>query len=204
MIIARVVGNVVASQKQESHEGKKILLIQPLDLEDQPMGDVIVALDAAGAEAQRRFHGVGGSVLRQRFWIGHVGLLPRWGGEGDARANPQRPINHNCFNSINDVFAARARPSDKCMILLEYFHLGVGSSNGPEQAREPFSRAVAMPSSDRAVPRFRASPDADAGHAAPGARRVCCAGRFSAAQDHAGPRRRGRARSVRGFAAAHA
>ena len=33
MIIARVVGNVIATQKQSSHEGKKILLIQPLDLE---------------------------------------------------------------------------------------------------------------------------------------------------------------------------
>ena len=56
MIIARVVGNVIATQKQQSHEGKKILLIQPLDLEDQPSGDVVVALDAAGA-------GIGDRVL---------------------------------------------------------------------------------------------------------------------------------------------
>jgi microcompartment protein CcmK/EutM len=56
VIIARVIGNVVATQKQEAHEGKKILLIQPLDLENQPMGDVIVALDAVDA-------GVGDSVL---------------------------------------------------------------------------------------------------------------------------------------------
>ena len=56
MIIARVVGNVVATQKQAAHEGKKILLLQPLDLSDQPMGDVIVALDAVDA-------GVGDRVL---------------------------------------------------------------------------------------------------------------------------------------------
>ena len=56
MIIARVVGNVVATQKEASHEGKKILLIQPLDLENQPMGDVIVAFDAVDA-------GVGDRVL---------------------------------------------------------------------------------------------------------------------------------------------
>ena len=56
MIIARVIGNIVATQKQESHEGKKILLIQPLDLEGMPMGDVIVALDAVDA-------GVGDRVL---------------------------------------------------------------------------------------------------------------------------------------------
>ncbi len=56
MIIARVVGNVIASHKQKSHEGKKILLIQPLDLAGQPMGDVVVALDSADA-------GVGDRVL---------------------------------------------------------------------------------------------------------------------------------------------
>jgi len=56
VIIARVVGNVVATQKEASHEGMKILLIQPLDLENQPMGDAIVALDAVDA-------GVGDRVL---------------------------------------------------------------------------------------------------------------------------------------------
>lgn len=56
MIIARVVGNVVASQKHQAHEGQKILLIQPLDLENQPAGDVFVALDAVDA-------GVGDRVL---------------------------------------------------------------------------------------------------------------------------------------------
>jgi ethanolamine utilization protein EutN len=56
VIIARVIGNVVATQKEASHEGKKILLIQPLDLENQPMGDAIVALDAVDA-------GVGDRVL---------------------------------------------------------------------------------------------------------------------------------------------
>jgi len=56
VIIARVVGNVVASQKHQAHEGQKILLIQPLDLENQPAGDVFVALDAVDA-------GVGDRVL---------------------------------------------------------------------------------------------------------------------------------------------
>ena len=56
MIIARVVGHVVASQKHQAHEGQKILLIQPLDLENQPAGDVFVALDAVDA-------GVGDRVL---------------------------------------------------------------------------------------------------------------------------------------------
>jgi microcompartment protein CcmK/EutM len=56
VIIGRVVGHIVATQKQESHEGKKILLIQPLDLEGQPVGDAFAALDAVDA-------GVGDRVL---------------------------------------------------------------------------------------------------------------------------------------------
>jgi ethanolamine utilization protein EutN len=56
VIIARVIGNIVATQKQQSHEGKKILLIQPLDLEDQPAGDVVAALDSVDA-------GIGDRVL---------------------------------------------------------------------------------------------------------------------------------------------
>ena len=56
MIIARVVGNVVATQKQKAHEGKKLLLIQPLDLDGRPSGDVVVALDAVDA-------GIGDRVL---------------------------------------------------------------------------------------------------------------------------------------------
>jgi ethanolamine utilization protein EutN len=56
MIIARVVGTVVATQKEQTHEGKKILLVQPLDLAGLPVGDVFVALDAVDA-------GVGDRVL---------------------------------------------------------------------------------------------------------------------------------------------
>ena len=56
MILARVVGHIVATQKQASHEGKKILLLQPLTLDGEPMGDRIVALDSVDA-------GVGDRVL---------------------------------------------------------------------------------------------------------------------------------------------
>src|SRR3989442_9584272 len=56
MIIPRMIDSFVASQKQASHEGKKILLLQPFCLDDQPLGDVVVALDAVDA-------GVGDRVL---------------------------------------------------------------------------------------------------------------------------------------------
>jgi ethanolamine utilization protein EutN len=56
MIIARVVDTIVATQKHESHAGRKILLIQPLDLDGMEMGDPIVAIDAVSA-------GIGDRVL---------------------------------------------------------------------------------------------------------------------------------------------
>jgi microcompartment protein CcmK/EutM len=56
MILARVIGQVIATQKEPSHEGKKILLIQALNLQDEPTGDPFVALDAVDA-------GIGDRVL---------------------------------------------------------------------------------------------------------------------------------------------
>ncbi len=56
MILARVIGQIVATQKEPSHEGKKILLLQPLTIHEEPQGDPLVALDAVGA-------GVGERVL---------------------------------------------------------------------------------------------------------------------------------------------
>ena len=56
MILARVIGQIVATQKEPSHEGKKIPLVQPLTIHEEPLGDPLVALDAVGA-------GVGERVL---------------------------------------------------------------------------------------------------------------------------------------------
>lgn len=49
MLIARVIGNVVATQKSPSHEGRKILLVQPLQLDGSDRGDPVLALDAVDA-----------------------------------------------------------------------------------------------------------------------------------------------------------
>ena len=56
MILARVVGNLVATQKHPSHEGCKILVVQPLNLDGTDRGDAVLALDAVDA-------GVGERVL---------------------------------------------------------------------------------------------------------------------------------------------
>ena len=56
MLIARVVGELTATQKHASHEGRKLLLVQPLNLDGTDRGDAVVAMDAVDA-------GVGDKVL---------------------------------------------------------------------------------------------------------------------------------------------
>lgn len=56
MLIGRVVGELVATQKHPSHEGRKILVVQPLNLDGTDRGDAVVALDSVDA-------GVGDKVL---------------------------------------------------------------------------------------------------------------------------------------------
>ena len=49
MHIARVIGTVVSTVKNESLEGRKILLVQTLDADLKEKGKPMVALDAVGA-----------------------------------------------------------------------------------------------------------------------------------------------------------
>jgi ethanolamine utilization protein EutN len=56
MLIGRVVGEVVSTQKHESHRGRKALLVQPLNLDGSNRGDALIAFDAVAA-------GIGDRVL---------------------------------------------------------------------------------------------------------------------------------------------
>ena len=49
MTLARVVGTVVATQKHRKFEGAKLLLVQPITLEDTPRGVALLAVDSVGA-----------------------------------------------------------------------------------------------------------------------------------------------------------
>ena len=54
MLIARVLGEVVATQKHPSNEGRKVLVVQPLNLDGSARGDAVLALDAVDAGAGDR------------------------------------------------------------------------------------------------------------------------------------------------------
>jgi ethanolamine utilization protein EutN len=47
--IARVVGTVVSTHKHRKFEGAKLLLVQPLNLDDTPRGSALLAVDGVGA-----------------------------------------------------------------------------------------------------------------------------------------------------------
>ncbi len=56
MQIGRVIGTVVATEKHAKLEGAKLMLVQPLTLENTPRGVPLLAVDGVGA-------GVGERVL---------------------------------------------------------------------------------------------------------------------------------------------
>ena len=56
MLIARVIGELVATQKHASHEGRKALVVQPVNLDGTNRGDAVIAFDAVDA-------GIGDRVL---------------------------------------------------------------------------------------------------------------------------------------------
>ena len=54
MLLARVVGTVVATQKHRAFEGAKLLLVQPVGLDDTPRGAPLLAVDSVGAGVTER------------------------------------------------------------------------------------------------------------------------------------------------------
>src|ERR1043165_9569979 len=86
MLIARVVGELVATQKHPSHEGRKLLLVQPLNLDGTDRGDAVVALDAVDA-------GVGDRVL----------LVTEGFSAMTAVGRPQSPIDMAVIGFIDHI-----------------------------------------------------------------------------------------------------
>lgn len=56
MQLARVLGPLVATQKHPKLQGAKLLIVQPLTLDDRPRGTPLLTIDSVGA-------GVGEKVL---------------------------------------------------------------------------------------------------------------------------------------------
>lgn len=65
MQFARVIGNVVCTQKDEKINGTKLLLIQPVNIKFEPAGTPLVAIDAVGSGEGELILYASGSSARQ-------------------------------------------------------------------------------------------------------------------------------------------
>ncbi|MEE9171264.1 MAG: EutN/CcmL family microcompartment protein [bacterium] len=65
MILAKVVGTVVSTRKEESMEGLKFLVLQQIDLEGKSTGGFVVAADAVDAGPGEIVLYASGSSARQ-------------------------------------------------------------------------------------------------------------------------------------------
>ena len=64
MILARVVGTVVATRKDPRLEGKKLLVLQPISPQGEPVGGYVVAVDTVSAGYRETVLAVSGSSAR--------------------------------------------------------------------------------------------------------------------------------------------
>jgi microcompartment protein CcmK/EutM len=85
MQLARVIGDVVATRKDEQLAGIKLLVVQPLSPDHQPVGRPLVAVDAVGAGVGEEVFFVRGKEASFPFHpaeppvdAGIVGIVDHW------------------------------------------------------------------------------------------------------------------------------
>lgn len=64
MIIARILGTVVSTQKDERLQGKKLLIVKPINLDGTDQSGYTVAVDTVGAGFHEKVLVVAGSSAR--------------------------------------------------------------------------------------------------------------------------------------------
>jgi len=92
MIMAKVLGTVVASQKEESLVGLRFLVLGPVDAEGRATGGSVVAADAVGAGVGEMVLYASGSSARQTKRTENrpcdavvMAIVDSWDVEGDEK-----------------------------------------------------------------------------------------------------------------------
>ncbi len=67
MIVGHVVGQLIATRKHEAYQGQKLLLVQPVNLNDQPIGELVLAIDGVDAGAGDRV-----LLVRDGWSVAHI------------------------------------------------------------------------------------------------------------------------------------
>jgi microcompartment protein CcmK/EutM len=85
MHLARVIGDVIVTRKDDNLVGLKLLIVQPLTPDRQPAGRALVAVDAVGAGVGEEVFFVRGKEASFPFYpveapvdAGIVGIVDHW------------------------------------------------------------------------------------------------------------------------------
>lgn len=74
MFLAKVVGKIVSTTKDEGLNGKKILIIAPIDMNGAVTGKEIVSIDSVGAGIGDQVLVTEGSVSMYAFGENHISI----------------------------------------------------------------------------------------------------------------------------------
>ncbi|MFQ5502614.1 MAG: EutN/CcmL family microcompartment protein [Phycisphaerae bacterium] len=92
MLLAKVIGTVVASRKEESLDGLKFLLLSAVDVEGNLSGPTVVAADAVGAGVGEMVLYASGSSARQTIGTDKrpvdaviMAIVDQWEVDGDTK-----------------------------------------------------------------------------------------------------------------------
>ncbi len=100
MLLAKVLGTVVSTQKEQSLEGLKLLLLRQIDIDGKANGGIVVAADAVGAGVGEIVLYATGSSARQTTVTENrpcdaviMAIVDNWevGGETKYRKNTSEP-----------------------------------------------------------------------------------------------------------------
>lgn len=90
MQLAKVIGDVVATRKDENLHGRTLLILQPLAADGAPVGRTLVAVDSVGAGVGETVFFVRGKEASFPFYplevptdAGVVGIVDRFDVEGN-------------------------------------------------------------------------------------------------------------------------
>lgn len=98
MLIARVIGDIVAARKHGRQRPRKVVLAQPLNLDTSNRGEAVVALDSLDSR------------------VGDCVLLTRAGATATpAAGRPESPVDWAVVGLVDraDLFARAAGPENK-------------------------------------------------------------------------------------------
>lgn len=87
MILARVVGNIVATQKNDRYEGGRIMVVRPINLDGSYAGEEMLALDSVDS-------GVGDTVVVVR---------EGWGASTAATGKPGAAIDSAIIGVVDAI-----------------------------------------------------------------------------------------------------